>query len=152
MLEDLRTPVREVLDHPARHAGDVRSPALDRIPPDLQTLTQLRPERRLIQVARGLGMAVEHAAVERRPAPVRGLRRVRDHDVRVQQRIARTRGAMPERRGNEPAPLDLHGASVPAARATCLALHVAERLRDGRFVSANDLSRDRRLGDARTGC
>src|SRR5215218_317120 len=53
---------------------------------------------------------------------------------------------MQERRADKPAALDLDCAAAPAPRATRLALHVADRLRDGYLVRASDLAHHVRLG------
>jgi hypothetical protein len=86
--------------------------------------------------------------MQRRPPPVVGARRVRDDDVRVEQRVAGARRAMTERGADEPVPLHDDRAALAAARPACLALHVRHRLRDRGIVSDDDLARHRRIGDA----
>lgn len=76
VLEDLRPPLREVLDHRPRHTAHIRHALLDRVPGKAEALGQLAPQHRLIQAAGGLGLAVEMAAIERRPAPVRPAREI----------------------------------------------------------------------------
>jgi hypothetical protein len=136
-----------VLDHRTRHANDVRRSALDHMPAQSQPLGQLGPQRRLVQVARGLRMPVEQPPIERRPAAVRTLRGVRADDVRVKQRITGARRAVAERRGDEPSPAHQHRAAVPASRRARLALEVADRLRDSRLVRESDLPHDLGLAD-----
>jgi hypothetical protein len=147
VLEDLGPPLREVLDDRTRHADDVRGSALGHMPAQTQPLRQLGPQRRLVQVARGLRMPVEQAPIESRPAAVGTLRRVRDDDVGVKQRITSARRAVAERRGDEPAPAHQHRAAMPASRRARLALEVADRLRDSRLVSESDLPHDIWLAD-----
>lgn len=147
MLEDLRPPPREVLDDPTRDANEVRRPALDGEPPHAKPLGQLRAQRRVVEVARGLRVPVERAAVERGPAPVRALSHVRDHDVRVQQRIPGARRAMLERRRHEAAALYDRRAATAASRLTSLALEIAERLADRGPMRRADGLHDCLVGD-----
>jgi hypothetical protein len=148
MREDLGPALREVLDHLARHAGDVRGSVLDGVPADVEAFGQLGAQDRLVEVTGGLGVPVEQLPVQRRPSTVVGAGRVGDDDVGVEQRIAGARCSMAEPGGDEALTLDDGGAASPAPRATRLALHVLDRLADRRFVSGDDLSRHLGLGDA----
>lgn len=114
VLDDLRTALGEVLDHPARHAVDLGAAALDGVPPHLQALSELVAQDRLVEVARGLRMSVEQATVQRGPPPIGALGRVRDHDMRMQQRVAGARGPVPERCGDEPATGDARRSAMAA--------------------------------------
>ena len=57
-LEDLATPPREVLDHPARHALDIGGSVLDGLPSQSVDLRKLCPKGGLVEVAGGLGVPV----------------------------------------------------------------------------------------------
>src|SRR5437763_16956970 len=74
VLDDLRAPLREVLDHLPRHPDEVGDTVLDRLPAHTELVAQPPPELRLIQVPRSLRVAVQGTAVQRSPALVRALR------------------------------------------------------------------------------
>src|SRR4051794_25876574 len=57
-------------------------------PLDAEAPHEFAPKRRLVEIAAGLGVRVELAPVERRPAPIRAARDVRDEHVGVELRIA----------------------------------------------------------------
>ncbi len=147
VLEDLGASPREMVDHCAWHAGDVGGPALDGVPAQAQALGELGAQRRLVEVAGRLRVPVQQPPVQRGPAAVRTLRRVRDHDVRVQQRITRARGPVPERRRDEAAASNEHGAAVSAACHARLTFQIRKRVTDRGLVSGDDLAHDLGLAD-----
>ena len=69
---------------------------------------------------------------------------VRDHDVGVQLRVARTRCPVPERRGDEPVTGDLLNAGLPSPGAGSLRFERCEGAGDGDIVRSANL-----LGDLR---
>src|SRR3954454_8014102 len=91
---------------------------------------------RLVERAGSPGLAVQGSAVQRRPLPVLPLRAVGDDDVRVQIRITRTTGAMPEGSGDEAVRLDLLAAPVPAASVACCPFEIAKRRLDSPVVGS----------------
>ena len=131
-----------------RHAGDVRDPVADRAPLDAQLARELGAQPSLVEVAGGLGVRVQPAAVERRPAPIRAEREVGDEHVGVQLRVAGARGAMHERRGDQPSPGDAVDARGSAPRDRGLALDVAERVLNRPVVRGADRSAHAVIADA----
>lgn len=94
---------------------------------------------RLVEVAAGLGVRIEAARIECRPAPVGALRHVRDEHMRVQLRVAGTARAVAKRGRDEPVAGHELGAAVPAPCDGGMALHVVERALDGGLVGVADL-------------
>ena len=131
-----------------RHAGDVRDPVADRAPLDAQLARELGAQPSLVEVAGGLGVRVEPAAVERRPAPIGAEREVGDEHVGVQLRVAGARGAMHERRGDQPSPGDAVDARGSAPRDRGLALDVAESVLNRPVVRGADRSAHAVIADA----
>jgi hypothetical protein len=75
------------------------------------------------------------------------LRGVRDDDVRVQERIARARGPVPERCGDEPPPRHTDRTARASPRHARFALEVRQRLDDCHLMCPDDLRDDAGLGD-----
>ncbi len=87
-LEDLVAALGEVLDRRPRDSANVRGPVDDGFPVEPEAAGELVAQDGLVEVPGGLGVGVDQPAVERGPAIVRPLRCVRDHDVRVKQRVS----------------------------------------------------------------
>jgi hypothetical protein len=137
-----------VLHHLAWNPGQVGAALLNRTELDAEPPHQLGAQLGLVQHARGLRVAVEQPPVERRPAPVRTTRHVAHNDVRVKERVARPRRAMPKRRGNEPLTADVLMAPAAAPRETRPVLEIAQRPLDRDVVSLTHLPRDLRIAGA----
>ena len=103
---------------------------LYRTPVEPESGGDLVPERRLVQVAGGLGVRVQLPAVEGGPTAVGPAGQVGDEDVGVQVRVAGSAGAMSKRRCDETAAV---GEAIPTGAEpdpAGVALHVLERLAD----------------------
>lgn len=137
-----------MLDHTTRHADEVRRPALDRMPAHAKPLGQLRAQRRLVEVVGGLRVAVQRAAIERGPGPVRALRDVRDDDVCRSGSPAREQRCS-NAAATKPAQHDRR-AAMAAPRPTGRALEIAERLADRGLMRRAALLRDAFVGESRT--
>ena len=97
----------------------------------------------MVEVAGGLGVGEDPAAIERPPDAVAGgWGAVRDDDMGMQQRVAFAAGAMHERRGNEPAARSGREAVVAAADRAGLTLEEPDRGSDSCRVRGDDLRRD----------
>ena len=141
VLEQRLPPGRERPHRLLRHPDQVRHP-LDRLRP-LQPKPpgELVPQLGLVEVAGGEPVgAQDRLAVERPPLAIRRAGHVGDDHVRVQMRVLRARGAMPERRRHEPLAVLAHRAAVAAAHDAGLALEIAERRLPGRLVRLTDLA------------
>jgi hypothetical protein len=129
-----------VLDHAARDALEVSAPVLDGLPAQPEFPRQLGPEGGLVEVAGRLGVPIQLAAVERRPAAIRRPRGVGDDHVRVQQRVAGARGPVPEGRGDEATPRQPDRPRPTATSPARLTLEIPERLTHRLFVRTDDPS------------
>jgi hypothetical protein len=128
----------ERLDHGAGDAIQVGVTSGGRLPGDPEGPGQLVAERGLVQVAGGLGMPVQRAAVQGRPAPVRALGEVGDQDVGVQQRIPGPAHAMLVAGCQQTAASDSLAAGMPAARPRRRPLQVPQRLPDRGVMRGDD--------------
>jgi len=137
-----------MLDHRAGNTGKIRATLLNRTPPNPKALGQLRAQDRLIENTGGLGVPVQQPAVKGGPATVRATRQVSDHDVGVQQRIARPRRAVTKGGGDEAVAGDLLVSAVAATGPTRLTLQITQRLGDRAIVTGLRLGGDRRVGGA----
>src|SRR5215211_9184560 len=70
---DLAPPARELAEGRVGDAGDLRGATVDLAPGDAELSRQLGAEVGLVEVAGGLGAAVQALAVERSPLAIRGL-------------------------------------------------------------------------------
>lgn len=86
---DLGPPATEQPAHIGRYAGQLRDPVAYRRPLDAERPRQLAAQHRLIDPARRGGVAVQPPAIKRGPAPIGAMADVRDHDMRMQLRVAR---------------------------------------------------------------
>ena len=127
---DLDPPRRKRSQHWFGDAVDVGDAVHDWTPRHPEALGHLGPQVRLVQVAGGLGVEVEVAAVEGRPAAVRPLRHVRDQHVGVEMWVAGAARSVSERRADEPVARNLVDAVGPAPRPTRGSFQIAERLID----------------------
>ena len=115
----------------------------DRVAPDAEPAGELVAQVGLVEVPAVLACAYSRRESSvRQIAVVDGAGEVGDQHVGVQQRVARPRGAVPERRADEPLHLDRLGPAGAAAGPDRLALEVAERGGDRGVVRFADL-----LGD-----
>lgn len=105
-LLDVVAALTELVDHRLRHADGVGQAVHHRAPLDAEPLGEQVTEGGLVQVAAGERVGVERAAVERAPGVDHGEREVGHHDVGVQERVARSAGAMVEGGGHQPGGLD----------------------------------------------
>lgn len=121
---------------------------LDGEPANRQPFGQLRTERRLVEVAGGFGVPEQELAVERGPAPVGPARDVGHDDVRIQQRVACARGAMPERGADEARALHHDRPAAAAPNVARFAFQVAERLGHRGVVRRTDGRTHLGIGDA----
>ena len=125
----------------SRDAVELGHP-LDRLRPlEPEPPRELVAELRLVEVAGGEPVGLQdRLAVERPPLAVVGAGHVGDDHVRVQVRVLRPRGAMPERRRDEALAVLADRAAVAAADDARLALEIAERRLPGRLVRLADLA------------
>ena len=145
---DLRPPPAERAQHRRRHTSDVGDPVPHRRPLDTELARQLSPQPRLVEVSGRLRVRIDPPPIERRPAPVRTEREVRDQDVRVELRIAGPRRPMPERGRDQPAARDPVDTAGAAASHRGLPLHVAEGVRNRDAVRRLDRPPHRLIADA----
>ena len=123
---DLDPPPGERPQHIAWDIGQLAQPVLPQREPQTQR-AQLVPQRGLVQRAGRLGLPVQLPPVQRGPAAVLPAGHVRDQHMRVQLRVARPGGAMPERGRDEPAAgQPVHPVLAPA-HLPGLPLQVAQR-------------------------
>ena len=96
LLHDLRSPCRELADHPARHMTELGHPFPRVLPLDAERAGQLGPEVRLVEVAGCEAVrAQDRLAVKLSPLVFDPrLGHVRDDHVRVQVRVLRTARAV----------------------------------------------------------
>ena len=115
---DLVATRRELVHHPHRHRRQIRDPSTDGAPLEPECLGDLVAELRLIQIADGLGPAVQRPGIQRGPPVVRPVHQVRDHHMGVEMRVASPGGAVAKRRGDEPVTSNNLSATVatPAPR------------------------------------
>jgi hypothetical protein len=121
-----------------RHVGELGQTVVPDRPGEPE-LTQLVPQRGLVERAGGLGLGVELLTVQRGEAAVGAAGHVRDQDVRVQLRVAGAGGAVPERRRDEPAARQPRDAVLAAADLAGLPLQISQRRRDGGVVRPTHL-------------
>ena len=86
-----------------------------------------RPQVRLIQRARRLGVLEDRIAMQRRPPPVRAAGQIGRHHVRMQLRLTGAAHPMPIRRRHEPVRRQLDPAGMAATHPARLPLQVPER-------------------------
>ncbi|RKQ91920.1 hypothetical protein C8N24_1755 [Solirubrobacter pauli] len=101
---DLVAPLAERVEDVLRDAADVGD-AVDRaLPLRGKVPGECVAKRRLVDVARGLGVRVDQTTIERRPLSIRSLDRVCDQDMRVELWVSRARRPVFERGREEPRP------------------------------------------------
>jgi hypothetical protein len=142
VLQDLSAAPGVVLDHRPRHTPYIGRPLGHGLPPEAQALGQLAAQHRLVQVARRFGLAIEVSTVQGRMPATGALGEVAHHHMGVKQRVARTRGAMDERRPDKPAAAHLHQAAVAAPGTARLTLETPQRLADRRVMPGAQLIGD----------
>src|SRR5581483_768476 len=128
-LDDRQPPRRELLDHAARDALQLR-PTLPRLlPVDTERPRELGPQMCLIEVASRKAVGLEdRLAVERAPLRVtRALRHIRHDHVRVQVRVLRAARAVLVSRRHEAAAVLADEAVLAAPGNTSLVLEVLQR-------------------------
>jgi hypothetical protein len=140
-LDDGGTPPGERLDQLPVDPVDVRDAVDHRLPRDPEPAGQLVSQLRLVEDPGGLGVREQLPRVERAPdAVVDGAGEVGDQHVGVQQRIVRPRGAMAERRRDEPVHLDRLGPARPAAGEPGRPLQIPDRRIDRGVMRRDHLS------------
>ena len=97
---------RELGQHRIGDIGDLSDPVLGLMPANTEPCRQLGPQRNVVQRGQGLLVAFDQTGVERQPATVRGLDPIRDHQMRMQLRVQRPTGVLPERGGHDPLNVD----------------------------------------------
>ena len=146
-LFDLAAPRREQADQRFGDADDLGCAFADGFPVDAEPAGELVTQMRLVEVAAGLGLPIQRAAVERAPLAVVATGQVRDQDMGVELRVAGPRGAVKELGGDEPVADEVLGAVDTAPRPARLPFHPPERRVDRAVVRLAHLPRDRRVGE-----
>ena len=140
-LDDLLAPAREHGQHLGGQRSQVGGALAHRPPLQPEPIAHLGAQVRLVEVAGGLGVLVEMAAVERGPAAVRAARDVGADHVRVQLRVQRARHPVPVGRGDHAlARLD-DRAALAAPHLDRRVLDVLQRRAHGRLVRARSAAR-----------
>jgi hypothetical protein len=146
--DDLGPPAAEQPPHFGRDVRQLRDAVTHWLPLDADRPRELTPQHRLIDPARRCGVPIQAAAVERRPTPIGAIADVRDHDVRMQLRIAGARRPMPEDRSDKPGGRQHDSAATPAPHRGRVAFEVAQRLGRCSVVAASHRTLDAVVAEA----
>jgi hypothetical protein len=145
---DLGPPATEQPAYLGRDTGQLGDAVTHRRPLDAERPRELTPQHRLIDPARSSCVPVQAPAVECRPAPVGAVADVRDHDVRMQLRVAGARRSVPEDGSDEPGGRQHDSAAPPASHGGRVAFEVAQRFGRRSVVAVSHRTLDAAVAEA----